>query len=82
MGSLTSTPKVPETTSSQPSVVTQVENTQTTETTESTVQEDATQERQRSLLARDRGRLGTIATSLHGFLGESNSGGRKTLLGE
>jgi len=41
------------------------------------------EERQRNLLRRNRGRLGTIATSFQGFLAPTNNDdGRKTLLGE
>ncbi len=43
---------------------------------------NAEQARKKSLFARNRGRFGTIATSLRGFLGEAKSSARKTLLGE
>lgn len=45
-------------------------------------QEAESRERARSLLARERGRLGTIATGFRGFLQERAQSERKTLLGE
>lgn len=83
MGSLSSVPSVPTTTVVQtaaPAPTTQEQ----TETVEPSAQEQAAEQRQRNLLSRNRGRLGTIATSFQGFLSENSGGGdaRKTLLGE
>jgi len=48
--------------------------------TDSEIQAEA---REQSLLRRNRGRLGTIATSFSGFLSpKENNSSRKTLLGE
>lgn len=88
MGSLSSSPKAP--TRQQivymPAPTTVATNTTTSaETAEnnaanSTAQ--ASKSRTQSLLSRSRSRFGTIATSFQGLLGNSNAGGRKTLLGE
>ena len=89
MGSLVSTPSAP-----PPIVVPapqpppEPEPVQTVlqsevENEESTPEVQASENRRRSLLARNRGRLGTIATGFQGFLSQTQSGdGRKTLLGE
>ncbi len=86
MGSLSSTPKVPQqqvvfvpAPTASPSV--SAGDGVSTPATPSSA-EVAAQEREKSLLSRKRGRLGTIATGFQGLLGEINSGGRKTLLGE
>ena len=85
MGSLSSTPKVPQTQVVQvpavaPSAPTVSENTEPSARERA---EQESQERERSLLARGRGRFGTIATSFQGFLREAdNTTARKTLLGE
>ncbi len=51
--------------------------------TKKDVKETATKARVKTLLTRKRGRFGTIATSLRGFLGETKTDNvRKTLLGE
>ncbi len=88
MGSLTSTPKTPQrqvvyapapvaatpapTITPVPNAGIEAEN----------VQQAAEKARKQSLFARNRGRFGTIATSLRGFLGEVKPNARKTLLGE
>tara|TARA_R110001592_G_scaffold27763_21_gene102877 strand:- start:16980 stop:17261 length:282 start_codon:yes stop_codon:yes gene_type:complete len=93
MGSLTSTPKVPQTQSAAPPVsstpITSPPITSPTTTISSPDQSASaraaqeSEERTQSLLARGRGRLGTIATSFQGFLREvDQSDARKTLLGE
>lgn len=80
MGSLTSSPKIPQ----QPTVIVK-DTSQTSDADDarvSGVQSEAlaSEERRKNLLARDRSRAGTIVTS---FLGVSdNAGQRKTLLGE
>ncbi|MGH1455833.1 MAG: hypothetical protein ACRBDI_03540 [Alphaproteobacteria bacterium] len=81
MGSLSSSAKAPST----PQVI------YTPAPTTNTIQEQPAQDsaklaaeaREQSLLRRARGRLGTIATGLSGFLSDNNSNNsRKTLLGE
>ncbi|MGN7437986.1 MAG: hypothetical protein ACTHOO_05010 [Alcanivorax sp.] len=84
MGSLSSTPKVPQSPVVQAPVVTQTTTEgQSTQPDAQSRAEQESQEREKSLLARGRGRLGTIATSFQGFLREAdNTAARKTLLGE
>lgn len=92
MGSLSSRPKVPSQPTPQVVYVPQstTSSTATTATTTSTENTDQTdqhtsaQQRAASLLARDRGRLGTIQTSFRGLLDlvGQNKQQRKTLLGE
>ena len=84
MGSMTSTPKVPPRTTQQ-QVVYVPAPVQTANVTPAPelVQEAAAESRATSLLARDRGRFGTILTGFRGFLGTKDNGvQRKTLLGE
>lgn len=90
MGSLTSTPKIPEQrvvtavpAAAATEVSTQIEQPSTgLSASERTALES--EGRTQSLLARNRSRFGTIATSFRGFLNEINQGqdARKTLLGE
>tara|TARA_R110002095_G_C4234950_1_gene238403 strand:+ start:1119 stop:1385 length:267 start_codon:yes stop_codon:yes gene_type:complete len=88
MGSLASTPKVPQTQSAAPPVSSTPITSPTTTTSSPDQSASAraaqeSEERTQSLLARGRGRLGTIATSFQGFLREVDQGdARKTLLGE
>lgn len=83
MGSLSSSAKAPP----RPQVAyVPTPTATTTAIANEPVQEDTakeSEEREGNLLRRARGRLGTVATSLHGFLseGEKNTS-RKTLLGE
>lgn len=87
MGSLSSTPKIPQQqvvympapspSPSQPKAISSAIAAQADSSAK-----NAAGDREKTLLARKRGRLGTIATSLRGFLGEVNSNKRKTLLGE
>ncbi len=88
MGSLTSTPKVP---AQQQKIVympAPAASAQkiTAPAPDIDIKEQTKEEKSKirikSLLARKRGRFGTIATSLRGFLGQSNPSKRKTLLGE
>ena len=90
MGGLTSRPKAP-TVSGAPAPVIQAEPvtvtaSETQQATNDTENQNAStgQERQSSLLSRDRGRFGTIETSVRGLLGvgANQDQGRKTLLGE
>jgi len=81
MGSLSSTPKIanptPQASNSTPVVV------EKTEEGDAQTQEIESDERKKSLLARDRSRLGTISTTLQGVLGSVDEDtSRKTLLGE
>ncbi len=81
MGSLTSSPKAP------PAQVVYVPASAATTTQPATPAPDPVQEaadaRKNSLLARDRGRFGTVLTGFRGFLAERAAGQqRKTLLGE
>ncbi len=86
MGSLSSTPKAPQKQQAQviqtreaPSAQTQESPTQSA----ASKQDEQSQKRIKSLLSRGRGRFGTIATGLRGFLQEANrNSARKTLLGE
>jgi hypothetical protein len=81
MGSVTSRPKAPAQAVSQ--VVYQPIQKPVEIPTAPGPAEDAAQARKSSLLARDRGRFGTILTSFRGFLTQKESGPqRKTLLGE
>ncbi len=78
MGSLTSSPKAP-----PPTQVVHVPAAEPVEAEGPNTEELAAEQREASLLSRQRGHLGTIATSFRGFLGESDSAStRKTLLGE
>jgi hypothetical protein len=82
MGSLTSSAKAP---SPQvvyvPAPVTSTPVSSTTPTPDPV--QEAADARKNSLLARDRGRFGTVLTGFRGFLAEKNAGvQRKTLLGE
>lgn len=83
MGSLTSRPSTPTVSSA-----TSTTSTTTTSTVEETdaeeeAEETAAEQRQRSLLQRDRGLSGTVHTSLTGLLTPAdNSSERKTLLGQ
>lgn len=83
MGSLTSAPKAP-----KPVVIQQSAPPATDVITQQTskdpvdVQREQSEERTRSLLARSRSRLGTIATGFRGLLQENSQASRKTLLGE
>jgi hypothetical protein len=81
MGSLSSSAKAP---SQSPKVVYVPAPTITeTKITAEDSEAIAGKAREESLLRRARGRLGTVATSLSGFLSESESKNtRKTLLGE
>ena len=82
MGSLTSKPKAPAQSTPQVVYVPATPTPAPVTSTPDPVQE-AAEARKTSLLARDRGRFGTIMTSFRGFLGEKNNGvQRKTLLGE
>ena len=83
MGSLKPLPKAPA--QQQVVYVPAPATTTTSTTTENSAASSAAQaskSRTQSLLSRGRSRFGTIATSFQGFLGNSNAGGRKTLLGE
>ncbi|PCI99441.1 MAG: hypothetical protein COB14_06050 [Alphaproteobacteria bacterium] len=85
MGSLSSSSKAP----TQPQVVyvsapaaATSTNAQSAGNNAASTAAQASKSRVQSLLSRSRSRFGTIATSFQGFLGNSNAGGRKTLLGE
>ncbi|MBI1301330.1 MAG: hypothetical protein GC137_06690 [Alphaproteobacteria bacterium] len=86
MGSLVSTPRTPApivVPALQSEPVQSVSQPKPKEPEGPTPEEQASETRRRSLLARNRGRLGTIATSLQGFLTQGSTGNqRKTLLGE
>ncbi len=84
MGSLTSTPKIPQRqTVYVPAPTSVISPTVSTKPIDKSSAADiVSDERKKSLLARSRGRFGTIATSLQGFLADDKQGGRKTLLGE
>ncbi len=81
MGSLSSSVKAP----AQPQVV-YVPASSASSVTNEPAQDSAkiaSESREQTLLRRARGRLGTIATGLSGFLSDGHSGeARKTLLGE
>ena len=81
MGSLSSTPSVPQ---QRTVYVTQPTATVATTTEETSVDTDSLESevRKKSLLNRERGRLGTIVNGFQGLLAETNSSKRKTLLGE
>ncbi len=83
MGSLSASPKVPQST---PQVVYVPTSTPTVSATSEpvtpSIEEQAAQTRKQGLLSRNRGVLGTIATSFRGFLTPTETGKRKTLLGE
>lgn len=83
MGSLTSRPKVPTSRPVQiisaPTAAAPAPDPQSNDDTAA----DAQELRRQSLLGRDRGRLGTIATSFRGPLGLGDAENqKKTLLGE
>ncbi len=78
MGSLSSTPKIP----ARQAVYSPAPRTAIATPTSAPVKEDISEAKEKTLLARKRGRLGTIATSLRGLLSETKSTERKTLLGE
>ena len=86
MGSLSSSAKAPTQASQQVVYVPQPSTTSSTVSTadesEPNAEEQASEARKKTLLRRNRGRFGTIATGLKGFLSERLSSGRKTLLGE
>ncbi len=88
MGSLTSTPKVPQQQRAQTQIIqTPAAQTPQSQETPSEIaarkQDEQSKARIKSLLSRGRGRFGTIATGLQGFLREIDQGNaRKTLLGE
>lgn len=85
MGSLTSGPKAPAPSPQQVVYVPPASSTTPAAVTspDAPTAEAAATARTQSLLSRSRGRLGTIATSFRGFLGEQDaSAKRKTLLGE
>ncbi|MCK5285541.1 MAG: hypothetical protein KAJ86_08160 [Alphaproteobacteria bacterium] len=75
----TTTPQAISTTTDQ-SIGTALENNEET----AALPENESQARSQSLLRRGRGRFGTVQTSFRGLLGlsDSDSSGRKTLLGE
>ena len=89
MGSLTSRPKTPSTSSVQTvyvptpvaTPVTQTPDTPSDTTTDPAPTPEAA--RQQSLLDRSRGRLSTVLTGFRGILDDTvRASGRKTLLGE
>jgi hypothetical protein len=82
MGSLSSKPKAPSKPAPQVVYVPAPAPVAETPATPDPV-EEAAQARKSSLLARDRGRFGTVLTSFRGFLAQKDaSPQRKTLLGE
>lgn len=82
MGSLSSSVKAP----TQPQIVYVPATSTASSVTNEPAQDSAkiaSEAREKTLLRRARGRLGTIATGLSGFLSDNNAGeARKTLLGE
>ncbi|MFP4098017.1 MAG: hypothetical protein ACLFP8_06390 [Alphaproteobacteria bacterium] len=87
MGSLTSTPTIVKTTTPQKNTSRSVDTPPPAKEKEieqeTLTQEKESQERQKSLLARERGRKGTINTGLQGILASvDKEKSRKTLLGE
>lgn len=82
MGSLTSTPKVPETVSVHNSSAAVSTSSVAEVKTSADIQEQASSARKQSLLARSRSRYGTVMTSLQGVLTSKQSDERKTLLGQ
>ena len=86
MGSLSSSAKAPKQASPQVVYVPQPSTTSSTTASQQETTQDAAKQaskaRKQTLLRRNRGRFGTIATSLQGFLSERLASGRKTLLGE
>lgn len=84
MGSLTSAPKAPKPVIIQQPVSPKVEADPVIEdvNNQQDTEQEQSEERKRSLLARNRSRLGTIATGFRGLLQENNQTARKTLLGE
>ena len=86
MGSLSSSAKAPQ--QSSPQVVYTAQPSATSKTVsaataaEPSAEEQASEARKKTLLRRNRGRFGTIATGLQGFLSERLNNDRKTLLGE
>jgi len=85
MGSLSSSAKAPQQAAqivvAQPITTSVSTETPTTQSTEDSAATSA-QAREETLLRRNRGRFGTVATSLQGFLSQQVNSGRKTLLGE
>ena len=80
MGSLVKSPKAPPPVAVEPPSV--VETVEPVNTEPSAAERSASQ-REKNLLARERSRFGTVATSLQRFLTQNNEAqGRKTLLGE
>ena len=85
MGGLVSKPKAPAApVVVQSNVVAPVQQAVTQETPSPETGTDPAEQRKANLLARDRGRFGTVLTSFRGFLGQNNAATiqRKTLLGE
>ncbi len=85
MGSLSSTPKVPARQAQvvyMPAPRAAIATPAPTPSISAPEKEDVSEAREKTLLARKRGRLGTVATSLRGFLADNKSSTRKTLLGE
>ena len=90
MGSLSSRPSVPTITASAPQVVyvsNPATDTQSSTASEAVQAEEekssAAQQRQKGLLRRSRGILGTVTTGLRGLLATQDTAPqRKTLLGE
>ncbi len=85
MGSLSSSAKAPQQAAqvviTQPTTTSVSTEKLTTQSTEDSGVTSA-QAREETLLRRNRGRFGTGATSLQGFLSQQVNSGRKTLLGE
>lgn len=84
MGSLTSTPKIPEAAISQNTVSAEIDTpVVSSQEAAADAQKQASTARKQSLLARGRSRYGTVVTSLQGALSNSNqTSERKTLLGQ
>jgi len=85
MGSLTSTPKIPEAAISRNTASAEIDTPPVVSSQEAIAdaQEQASTARKQSLLARGRSRYGTVVTSLQGVLSNSNQKSeRKTLLGQ
>lgn len=84
MGSITSRPKAPDTSSVQYVYVPTptYSSTSTPANTSTTTTDDNAAARQQTLLDRRRGRLSTVLTSFRGLLNDTVNGSRKALLGE
>ncbi len=88
MGDITGRPKapapqvvyVPQYVTTPPTTANTQNNTQVNEN--ETPQPSESEQREKSLLTRARSRIGTILTGFRGILAPSESGQRKTLLGE